>query len=180
MIKKLKDQRKLFTITSFYDENFKFPGSDLPGPEAPRLTEPKLIDDREFLIGDFDPEWVSPDIDNMSLVEFGGRFYYSIRADISTDPSTLGNFDERVDPKVLTSVSQELYDCIVASPSFIQIKNTEGLYHSAEEAFSIQYPTLADLQKGLKDDPNLVEDFNADYDKKVSDLLSLLGIVLES
>ena len=82
---KLTDQRKLFTITTIYDENFRFPGSQLPGPEAPRLTEPKTIEDRVYGIGDFDPEWVYPDIDNLSLGEYNGRFYYSIRADISTD-----------------------------------------------------------------------------------------------
>lgn len=177
---KLKDQRKLFTITTFYDENFRFPGSTLPGPEAPRLTEPKTIEDRTYGIGDFDPEWVYPDIDNLSLGEYGGRFYYSIRADIPTDISTLGNFDERVDPKVLTSVSKELYDAILEMPSLKDIKITQGLYNSAEEAFAKEYPTLEDLQKGLKDNPNLVTDFNSIYENKVQEVLSKLGIVLQS
>ena len=177
---KLTDQRKLFTITTLYDENFRFPGSQLPGPEAPRLTEPKTIEDRFYGIGDFDPEWVYPDIDNLSLGEYNGRFYYSIRADISTDPSTLGDFDERLDPKVLTSVPKELYDAFLEMPSFRDIKTMQGITNSAEEAFAKMYPTLEDLQKGLKDDPNLVADFHLTYENQVKDILSKLGIVLQS
>jgi hypothetical protein len=176
----LRDKRKLFTITTVYDPNFIFPGASLPGPEAPRLTEAKSYNEREYGVGDFDPEWIAPDIDNLSLGEYNGRFYYSIRDDIPTELSTLGNFTENVDPKVLTTVPQDVYDAILDMPSLRDIKIMEGLYSSAEEAFSKQYPTLEDLQKGLKDDPNLVTDFNTTYEKKVSDVLVKLGIVLQS
>lgn len=176
----LRDNRKLFTISSFYDENFKFPGSTLPGPEAPRLTEPKTVDDRSYSIGDFDPEWIPPDIENIALGEYDGRYYYSIRDDLPTDAVSLGNPDEKVDPQVLSSVSQELYDAIKDMPSFTQVKRNEGIANSAEESFSYEYPTLADLQKALKTDPNIVEDFNSAYDEKVTNLLTKLGIVLQS
>lgn len=176
----LKDKRKLFTITTFYDPNFLFPGAALPGPEAPRLTESKTVGDREYGIGDFDPEWVAPDIDNIPLGEHDGRFYYSIRDDISTNSSDLGNYDEKVDPKVLTSISKELCDTLLAMPSFRDVKIQLGIASCAEEAFSKQYPTLADIQKGLKDDPNLVADFNTAYENQVNDLLAKLGIVIES
>jgi hypothetical protein len=112
----LKDKRKLFTITEVYDPNFLFPGSTLPGVGAPILEEPKVFEGKTYNVGSMDPEWVEPDINNIHIGNYAGRFWYSIRDDISTDISTLGNFTANIDPKVVNTVNLEEFNYFATCP----------------------------------------------------------------
>jgi hypothetical protein len=167
----LVQDRKLFTITTVYDENFLFPGSTLPGPEVPKLTEPKEFGDRTYEVGEFDPEWKKPDYESIYLGEIDGRFYYSIREDISTDISTLGDIGDEVDPQTLETVPHDLYIKLYYSPSVIAVKNDLGATSSA--------PTLSieEVQKSLADNPEFLEEFLQQLDE--DKFLTKLGIVKE-
>jgi len=177
-MKPLVDARKLFTITTFYDENFLFPGSSMPGPEAPRLTVAKTVDGKQYAIGDFDPEWVHPDEENITLGEIDGRFYYSIRADIDSSIETLGDIGEEVDPQTLTEVSEELYAKLAASPYVVSIRRELGL-GNREEMYKTMFPTAAALQSALQDNPQVVTEFLQQQDDDEAQFLAKLGIIKE-
>jgi hypothetical protein len=136
----LKDKRKLFTITQIYDENFIFPGMTLPGPQVTKLTQAKTYEGKIYEIGETDPEWIEPDIINIHLGTTEGRFWYSIRDDISTDISTMGKFTANLDPKIVTTVTDEQYQYFL-NDSYAG--DVAKLYENIAE------PTLEDIENVL-------------------------------
>jgi hypothetical protein len=177
-MKPLVDTRKLFTITTVYDENFLFPGSSLPGPEAPRLTVAKTIGEKEYPVGDFDPEWVKPDTENIYLGELEGRFYYSIRADIDSSIETLGDIGDEVDPQTLDTVTAELYAKLAELPAVIAIRKELGLGNK-EEMYKALFPNATALQTALANNPEVVTEFLQQQDEDEAQFLAKLGIVKE-
>ena len=177
-MKPLVDARKLFTITTVYDENFVFPGATLGGPEAPRLTAAKTVGDKEYPVGDFDPEWVAPDDENIPLGELDGRFYYSIRADINSDIESLGDIGDELDPQTLATVPAELYQKLAELPAVVAIKRERGL-STKEQMYITLFPTASALQSALRDNPEVVTEFLQQQDEEESQFLSKLGIVKE-
>jgi hypothetical protein len=177
-MKPLVDARKLFTITTVYDENFLFPGSTMPGPQAPRLTVAKTVGDKEYAVGDFDPEWVQPDEENITLGEIDGRFYYSIRADIDSSIETLGDIGEEIDPQTLTTVSEELYNKLATSTFLQSVRYQMGL-SSREHMYRAMFPTADALQSALRDNPQVVTEFLQQQDEDEAQFLAKLGIIKE-
>jgi len=177
-MKPLVDVRKLFTITTVYDKNFLFPGSALPGPDAPRLTAAKTIGDKEYFIGDFDPEWVKPDVENIPLGEVDGRFYYSIRGDIDTNIDALGDIGIDVDPQTLSIVSTELYDKLSELPSIADIRREFGLI-SKDVLYKELFPNATALKTALTDNPQAITEFMQQQDEEYAEFLAKLGIIKE-
>lgn len=170
-MKPLVDARKLFSITTVYDENFLFPGSTLPGPDAPLLTEEKEFNGRIYPVGERDPEWRKPDDENIFLGEIDGRFYYSIRADIDTGIETLGDIGEEIDPQTLETVPHDLYVKLYYSPAVIGIKNDLGLYTTP------MTQSIEQIQASLAENPEFMEEFLQQLDE--DKFLTKLGIVKE-
>ena len=170
-MKPLVDPRKLFTITTVYDENFVFPGSSLPGPDAPLLTEEKEYDGMTYQAGDRDPEWVRPDDENIFLGLIDGRFYYSIRADIDTGIETLGDIGDEVDPQTLETVNADLYIKLYYSTAVIGLKTDLGITTAS------QTQSIEQIQASLSDNPEFIEEFLQQLDE--DKFLTKLGIVKE-
>lgn len=175
----LIDARKLFSITTVYDPEFVFPGSHLPGPEAPRLTEQKTIDDKVYAVGDFDPEWRRPDTENIFLGEIDGRFYYSIRADITTEDGSMGEFTENIDPQTHETVTEDLFNALARSPYISDVFKNEGYAGTAETRFNIMFPDAQSLKSALQSNPGMVEQFIATEQETNETVLGKLGIVKE-
>lgn len=175
----LTDPRKLFSITTVYDAGFIFPGSTLPGPEAPRLTEPKQFNGVTYNAGDFDPEWRRPDIENIYLGEYDGRFYYSIREDVVADPAALGTYDvEAVDPQIHTTVSRELANQIAKSSYLADVYNAEGMPVGGVSSFDRLFPTSEALQSALLKNPEVVQKAIAASQTTADEVLVKLGVVV--
>lgn len=170
-MKPLVDARKLFSITTVYDENFLFPGSTLPGPDAPVLTEEKEYGDKIFRVGDRDPEWRKPDDENIFLGEIDGRFYYSVRADIDTSIDTLGDIGDEIDPQTHATVAHDLYVKLYYSPAVVSIKNDLGLYTTP------MTQSIEQIQASLAENPEFMEEFLQQLDE--DKFLTKLGIVKE-
>ena len=175
----LIDARKLFSITTVYDPEFVFPGSHLPGPEAPRLTEEKTFNDKVYPVGEFDPEWRKPDTENIFLGEIDGRFYYSIRDDLSTAAEDLGDITENVDPQTHETVSEELYNRLAKSSYISDVFKGEGFGGNSEDRFKTMFPDAASLKSALTSNPEMVEQFIATEQETNETVLGKLGIVKE-
>lgn len=172
----LKDTRKLFSITTTYDPNFLFPGSWLPGPDAPRLTEAKTVGDITYPAGELDPEWTRPDTDNISFGEVNGRFYYSVRADMCGDVSDLGA-DLTNDPQYHDSVSQELMDQLSASPFISDVLHEEG-GGRRDERFRALFPTADSLASAMQSNPEMVQTFLEQEAQTAAQIMAKLGVVV--
>lgn len=173
----LTDARKLFSITTTYDPNFLFPGSTLPGPEAPRLTAPKEFDGKTWAEGDFDPEWKKPDTENIYLGEFDGRFYYSIRADISTELDTLGEIGDEVDPQTHADVPAELYDTLHNSAFISHVLKEEGVTTTADQRFNAMFPNMGSLKSAVVDHPEIIAQFLETEEATSATVMAKLGVV---
>jgi hypothetical protein len=170
-MKPLVDARKLFSITTVYDENFLFPGSGLPGPDAPVLTEDKEYDGKVYTAGDRDPEWRRPDEENIPLGEIDGRFYYSIRADIDSSIESLGDIGEEIDPQTLETVPHDLYVKLYYAPAVIGLKSDLGITSLAPTQ------SIEQIQASLADNPEFIEEFLDQLDE--DQFLAKLGIFKE-
>ena len=170
-MKPLVDARKLFTITTVYDENFLFPGSSLPGPDAPVLTEDKEYDGKSYKAGDRDPEWRAPDDENIPLGQIDGRMYYSIRADIDSSIEALGDIGEELDPQTLATVPADLYIKLYYAPAVIGLKGDLGMTTSTPTQ------SIEQIQASLADNPEFIEEFLEQLDE--DQFLAKLGIVKE-
>lgn len=173
--KQLTAPRKLYSIkTGVFDENYIHPGFSLPGPEIPRLTEEKIVDGITHPVGAPDPEWVAPDEVSIHIGTAEGRDYYSIRADISTDVATLGEY-EVYDPQDHETVDDATFEILRISPQLQYIFRQEGV-KTDEERFREAFPTFASIKEAIIKDPQGVADFLAQDLIVDTDVLAKLGV----
>jgi hypothetical protein len=181
MRQKFTSPRKLFsTVDQGHTEGFDFPGRHLPGPEAPRLTEDKTYDGRNFYAGDFDPEWQYPDEENTFLGSYNGRMYHSIRGDISTDLADLGPDPTPMDPQTHATVSQDVYNYLSTSPFLIDVFAVYGLQGTADSRLRDMFPNAAALKSAIDKNPNIITEFFSQDANSVDQVMAALGVVLDN
>lgn len=176
----LKDPRKVFSITQYYDPKFIFPGAALPGPEPTLLTEIKEYEGQTYYPGQIDPEWVKPDDENIPLGTYADRFWYSIRADISTDLADMGNPDPELDPQVHETVPAEIYDEMIrTSGAVAELQMIMGIRHK-DDRFRAMFPNANSLETALRDNPEMVQAFLAQEAATDAQIMQQLGVVKAS
>jgi hypothetical protein len=172
----LKDPRKIFSITTVYDPDFVFPGAALPGPEPVYLTETKEYQGQTYYPGQVDPEWVKPDEEAIPLGEHEGRFWYSIRADISTEYEDLGSPIPEVDPQTHATVPSTVYDAMLNCSSVKDLEMRMGI-NSKNDRFAGMFPNASSLESALRENPEMVQQFLAQEAATNEEIMSKLGAV---
>ena len=171
--------RKIFSITTVYDPNFIFPGAALPGPEPVYLTEQKEHNGVIYHPGQIDPEWVKPDEENIPMGEYQGRFWYSIRGDISTELEDMGNPIPELDPQVHETVPAEVYDGMLNSSSVKDIQMRMGV-RGKDDRFRAMFPDALSLESALRDNPEMVQEFLSQEAATDAEIMNKLGAVRAS
>ena len=185
----LTNKRKIFSIKEgVFHIDWILPGHQGPGPEAPRLTEAKTYEGKEYLIGDFDPEWVRPDEEVIMMGHHHdtGRMYYSLRDDIPTDINeTSGRLDAETlaayDLQIHTTLSVEIYEWIRDnSPDMPSWYRIHGLLGASSERFNQAFPTAETIRAALAANPNAIAEFLARDAESTDEVMALFGAVKES
>jgi hypothetical protein len=185
----LTDTRKIFSIKEgVYHAGWILPGHQGPGPEAPRLTEAKTFDGKEWPAGEFDPEWVRPDEEVIMMGHHHdtGRMYYSLRADIATDindtngtvdTETLAAYDLQLHPTLPAEIYEWLRD---SSTDMTQWYRIHGLQGGSTERFSQAFPNADAIKAALKANPNSLTEFLSRDAESTDEVMALFGAVKES